>query len=104
MTTPAAGRATTWKVDVAFDQLRYVVVCSFKSDGAKLAGPCAVSDGSTLRASGASDGPNFTLGYDTEYQGRPVHVAYTGVVKSDNTLSGAVNAGDSAGTFTAAHR
>ncbi len=96
-----AGQASAWKVEVAFDALKYVVLCAFKSNSGNLRGPCAVTQGPTLQASGVSDGVNVTLGYDTDFQGQPVHVEYKGVLQPDGSLKGTTASGSGVGVFTA---
>ncbi len=101
----AADHSATWKVDVNInDQFKYVLVCTFRSEGERISGPCAVAQGSTLQASGTADASHLRLAYDTVYEGKPVHVDYTGTLQTDGSLAGAVKAGTAAGTFTAARQ
>ena len=53
-------------------------------------------------AKGAVDGSKATFAYDTDYQGRAVHVEYTGEVQADGSMKGPIREGDSEGSFTAA--
>ena len=97
--------ATTWKIDVNIsDQFKYVLICTFRSDGQRFSGPCATAQGPTLRTSGTAADGGLKLGYDTVYEGRPVHVDYAGSVQGDGSLTGTVRAGTSLGTFTASRQ
>ena len=99
----SSALTAAWKVDVGFsDQIKYVLLCAFKSEGSKLGGPCAIIQGANLQARGAADGPNFSLAYDTTFQGRPVHVDYAGAFQPEGSVKGKVTAGESAGTSTTA--
>jgi hypothetical protein len=98
----AADQTSAWKVDVGFtQQLKYRVMCGFKAEGARLRGPCAITVGETLLAKGSADGAAVTFAYDTQFQGRPVHVVYSGTVQPDGSLKGAIRSGDATGAFTA---
>ena len=90
-----------WRLNVAFDGVNYTLMCSLKSDGTRLKGPCGISDGTVLAVSGSSDASSTTLSYDTNVNGQPIHAVYTGTVQPDGSLKGTIKAGDSAGTFTA---
>jgi hypothetical protein len=96
-----SGLSNAWKVDVAFEGLKYNVVCAFTANGAKLSGPCAVTDGSTVELSGSSDGAKVSMGYDTQYQGKALHVEYNGALTSEKAMNGTVDAGGASGIFTA---
>lgn len=94
---------TAWRVNVGFsDQMKYVVVCAFKSENERLSGPCAIIQGPTLATHGAVEGSSFSLAYDTTFQNQPVHVDYQGAVQPDGSVKGKVTAGQTVGTFTAA--
>jgi len=98
-----ADHSTTWKFDVGFTpEIKYSVLCTFKADGVKIKGPCSIIQGPTLQAKGAVDGSKATFAYDTYYQGRAVHVEYTGEVQADGSMKGPIREGDSEGSFTAA--
>ena len=102
LTDIVAGKPVTWKVSAAFSEsIKYVLLCTFKSDGADLGGSCAVTAGDSLVAKGSLDGTKMSLQYDTVFQGKPVHVDYAGAVQSADVLSGTIKAGASTGTFTA---
>jgi len=92
-----------WTVNGAFDAMgiKYTLTCTFAVDtGGKLTGPCKSEQGD-VTAAGAVSGSDVTFGYDTTYQGSPVHLAYKGTVQSDGSLTGTVDAGGPQGTFSA---
>ena len=100
--TPAGAEGPqAWRISVGFsEQMKYVVICAFKADGAKLAGPCGVAIGPMLQARG--EGGAFA--YDTSFQGRPTHVVYTGEAQPDGSLKGVIRSNDALGAFTAARQ
>ena len=98
----SVDHSTTWKMSVSIsDGLQYVVVCTFKAEGERLHGPCDLTQGPTLQSSGTTEGSTVAIGYDTEDQGKTLHVVYNGDLLSDGSLKGTINAGDSVGAFSA---
>jgi hypothetical protein len=96
----AADLSGPWKVDLSFgDAFNFSLTCTFTQDGTKISGPC-VSDAGSVQATGTFDGSKAEFGYDTTYQGGPMHLAYKGAVQPDGTLKGDVDANGNAGTFT----
>ena len=105
LTDRVAGKPVTWKVSAAFSEtIKYVLLCTFKSDGGDFAGPCDVTAGDSLVARGSSDGTKMSLAYDTVFQNQPVHVEYAGTMQSADSLMGTIKAGASTGTFTGERR
>ena len=101
LTTDHTLNPQAWRLNVAFDGVNYTLICSLKSDGTRLKGPCGISDGTVLTVSGNSDASTTTLNYDTDVNGQAVHAVYTGTSQPDGSLKGTIKAGDTAGTFTA---
>ena len=105
---PAAAFAQdlsgSWAILGSFDSMgiKYNVTCTLTQDSAgKLAGPCKGPAGEALTAAGAVTGTSVELGYDTTYQGAPVHLDYKGDVQTDGSLKGTIDTGGPQGTFTA---
>ncbi len=101
---PAAGRAAdltgTWVVKGEFGpKLQHTLVCAFKADGGKLAGPCVGAYGPVLRASGSQDGIGMTFRYLSDYQGNDFVTEYTGRFRSVGSISGTIGAGVVSGGF-----
>lgn len=91
-----------WRFQVGFsDDIRFDLVCSLKTDGGRLKGPCGIADGAVLDTRGEADGSDVSFAYDTQVQGQPLHASYAGTIQPDGSLKGSVKAGDTAGTFTA---
>ena len=99
----AADLSGDWTVNGNFDSMgiKYALACTFAVDsGGKLTGPCK-SDQGDVATTGTVAGTAVEFGYDTTYQGSPVHLDYKGTVQSDGSLSGTVDTGGPQGTFTA---
>ncbi len=94
-----SGAPVTWKVSAAFsDALRYVLLCTFKADGQRIAGPCTVIGGPTLEAHGTANSTAMTLHFERDAQGRQ---EYAGTLQPDGSLAGTIKAGAAMGHFTA---
>jgi hypothetical protein len=107
----AADMGGSWTINAAFDSMgiKYVATCDLKDDGTgKVSGPCHLSmgdqGGSDPAASGTISATAFDLGYDTTYQGTPVHLEYKGPVAADGTVTGTIDTGGPQGTFTASKK
>jgi hypothetical protein len=98
----AADISGAWIVNGDFDAMgiKYSLTCSFTDDNGKLSGPCK-SDQGDVTATGAVDGANVEFGYDTTYQGAPVHLDYKGAVQPDGSIKGSIATGGPEGAFTA---
>ena len=105
----AADISGAWTINGAFDALgvKFTATCTFSQDAAgKLTAPCKGPQGEDISATGAvtsgSDGkPMVEFGYDTNYQGTPVHLDYKGAPQTDGSLAGTIDTGGPQGTFTA---
>lgn len=103
ITAFAADLSGSWTVNAAFDSMgiKYALPCTFAVDsGGKLTGKCT-SDQGEVDPTGTVSGSAVEFGYDTTYQGSPVHLDYKGTVQADGSLSGTVDTGGPQGTFTA---
>ncbi|MBB6092175.1 hypothetical protein HNQ60_001021 [Povalibacter uvarum] len=96
------GEMTPWILNVGFtSSMQYSVVCGFRQSGDRIKGPCAISQGATLQARGRIEGDNVSFEYDTQYEGRPIRVEYSGTLQADGALQGTIKEGSSAGVFSA---
>ncbi len=100
----AADLTGAWKVDLEIAGMMYHAACTMKEDGAALTGTCSGTDANPMPVpmTGTVDGANVKWAYDITYEGNPMHVAYTGALKSDTAMDGAVDVQIAQGTFTAA--
>ena len=100
----AADVSGAWVVNGDFESMgvKYNLTCTFTDDNGKLSGPCkgdqTVPD---VTATGTVDGANVEFGYDTTYQGSPVHLDYKGTVQADGSIKGSIATGGPEGAFTA---
>lgn len=101
---PAAALAQdmsgAWKLNLNIADMMIPLGCTFTQMDKTLGGTCDGADGKPATVTGTVDGTKIAFAYDTNFNGMPMHVAYTGDVKPDNTISGAVNVPGSSGTFT----
>ncbi len=108
----AADLSGDWTLNCAFDSMgvKYTTTCTLAEDSAgKLAGPCLGNANEKVAASGAvttgSDGKvSVEFGYDTTYQGTPVHLDYKGAPQPDGSLVGTIETGGPQGAFTATRK
>jgi len=99
----AADLSGKWKIDLNIGGMEFHAECTMTQAAAALTGSCAGADGAPPSAvTGSVDGSTAKFAYDITYQGNPMHVAYTGNVKSDTAMEGAVDVQIAQGTFTAA--
>ena len=99
----AADLSGVWTVNGAFGEaIKFSSVCTLKEDAAgKLTGACKGTQQEDAATTGAVTGATAAFGYDTTYQGSPVHLDYKGDVQADGSLKGTVDAAGGEGTFTA---
>ena len=99
----AADLSGNWKIDLNIGGMEFHAQCKMTQAAAALTGECTGTDGAPpAPMTGTVDGANAKFAYDISYQGNPMHVAYTGAVKSDTAMEGAVDVQIAQGTFTAA--
>ncbi len=63
--------------------------CSFSQTGNELAGTCSLEQGSAKVTGNVSDS-KITWQYDTEYNGSPLTLVYTGTIDKDSKITGTV--------------
>jgi hypothetical protein len=105
----AADFSGAWTINANFASMgvTFTATCTLTQDASgKLAGPCKGPNGEALTAAGAvttgSDGKTqVEFGYDTSYQGTPVHLDYKSTPQADGSLAGSIETGGPEGTFTA---
>jgi hypothetical protein len=99
----AADLTGAWKIDLDIGGMQFHADCKMTQTAAALTGSCAGADGAPPSAmTGTVEGSTAKFAYDITYQGNPMHVAYTGEVKSDKAIEGAVDVQIAQGTFKAA--
>ena len=76
--------------------------CNFVQTDTKLAGTCKGTE-KELQITGSIDGNKVTWKYDSEYNGTPITLTYTGTVDETGKIAGSVNVDPFgvAGDFTA---
>ncbi|HEV2365821.1 MAG TPA: hypothetical protein VGS12_16645 [Caulobacteraceae bacterium] len=102
---PLAAPPGAWQFHVSLGNAPdFQLLCAFKASENVLRGPCAPVVGSVLQASGTADDKGVALAYDTELNGAPIHVMYTGAVQPDGSIKGEASGGAFKGVFTAKRR
>jgi hypothetical protein len=104
LVAPVAVRAAdltgNWVVKGEFGpKLQHTLVCAFRIDAGKLAGPCIGAYGPVVRASGSQDSGGLTFRYLSDYQGNDFIMEYTGRFRSVGSVSGTIGAGVVSGVF-----
>jgi hypothetical protein len=104
---PAAASAATaqvggdWVITLATEQGNLPVPCSFVQAGATLTGTCGGGQmGDPSPITGSVTEQNFTVAYDVNVGGQPLHVVFSGQGNADNTIAGTFAAGPYNGAFT----
>jgi invasion protein IalB len=89
--TPAAPPSLTgnWKIHIAIGGNEQDQKCSFTQTDKALAGTCD-SDRGEVKVTGSVDGNKATWKFDSEYQGTPITLTYTGAFDDKGKLSGSV--------------
>ena len=98
----SADQSGAWKLSVKVGDMTIPVTCNFTQSGAALSGTCARSDAPEAPAAttGTVDGSAIKFAYDVKFQDMPLHVAYTGAVQGDGSLTGTIDVAGQTGTFT----
>lgn len=102
----AADLSGSWKLELSIAGMMFETTCQMTQAGAAITGSCTGADpaagGKPTVLTGTVDGSTAKFAYDITYQGNPMHVAYTGAMKSDTAMDGAVDVQIAQGTFTGA--
>jgi len=90
--TPAAPPSLTgnWKIHIAIGGNERDQQCSFTQTDKAIAGTCD-SDHGLDKVTGSVDGSKATWKFDSEYQGTPITLTYTGAFDDKGKLSGSVD-------------
>ena len=100
----AANLSGVWKVNGDFGgAITYNITCTLKEDAkSAISGDCTDPSGGTdPKVKGTATATSIDFGYDTTYQGAPIHLDYKGDLQANGSLKGTVDAGGPQGTFTA---
>ncbi len=99
----ASAAPEAWKIVAVVGGQTVPVNCTLSRDGDALSGTCARADGSEtpVPATGSVNGSDVKLAYDVKFQDMPLHIAYTGTLQSDGSVSGSIDVAGQTGTFTA---
>jgi hypothetical protein len=91
-TSPAAPQSLTgkWKVHIDVAGNEQDQRCSFTQTDKAIAGICD-SDQGQVKVTGSVDGVKVTWKFDSEYQGTPITLTYTGAYDDKGKLSGTVD-------------
>jgi hypothetical protein len=89
---PVAALSLTgkWKVHIAVGGNEQDQQCSFTQTDKTLEGTCD-SDHGEVKITGSVDGIKATWKFDSEYQGTPITLTYTGVFDDKGKLTGSVD-------------
>jgi invasion protein IalB len=90
--SPAAPPSLTgkWKVHIIVAGNEQDQQCSFTQSDKAIAGTCN-SDQGQVKVTGSVDGSKATWKFDSEYQGTPITLTYTGAFDDKGKLSGSVD-------------
>ena len=100
----AADLSGAWKLAVDVSGMMINITCNLTQQGAALSGTCARTDAAGEKPSavtGSVDGSTAKWAYDVDFNGMPLHIAYTGNVTSDTAMTGTLDVAGGSGTFTA---
>ena len=101
----AADVSGLWKVAIMAGDMTINVDCKLAQQAAALSGTCTPQgmDGAKPSAftGGSVDGSTVKWAYDVDLGGMPLHLVWTGNVKSDTAMDGSIDAGGNAVTFSA---
>src|SRR5580700_2139570 len=79
-----------WKIHIAIGGQEQNQQCSFVQTDKVLAGTCG-SDHGEVKIAGSIDGNKASWKFDSEYQGTPITLTYTGAFDDKGKLSGSVD-------------
>jgi hypothetical protein len=79
-----------WDVHSTVSGNEFHSTCTFTQSDKVLAGTC-VSDRGEVKIAGTVDGKNVTWKFDSDYQGAPITLTYTGAFDDKGKLSGSVD-------------
>lgn len=86
----AADLGGSWIIKADFSgKAHYTFVCTMKSDGKTLDGPC-VAVQRVLNTSGSLDAQRMRLKYSSDYNGSGLEQEYSGQMKADGGVNGTV--------------
>jgi len=81
--------AGTWKVHNSIVGNESDQDCSFTQQGKDISGTCSLEQG-TAKVTGKVTDAKITWQYDTEYNGSPLTLVYTGTMDKDSKITGTV--------------
>jgi len=87
--TPAPSLSGKWKVHSIVSGNEYNSTCTITQTGNAFAGTCVSEQGETKMA-GSVDGSKATWKVDTDYQGTPITLTYTGAFDAKGKLTGSL--------------
>ena len=87
---PTASVAGSWHVHSVVSGGEYDSDCVITQTDKVIAGTCK-SDSGEVKIAGIVDGPKATWKFDSEYQGTPINLTYTGAFDDKGKFSGTVD-------------
>jgi hypothetical protein len=87
---PTASIAGSWHVHSIVSGSEYDSNCVIAQTDKVIAGTCK-SDNGEVKIAGTVDGPKATWKFDSEYQGTPINLTYTGAFDDKGKFSGTVD-------------
>jgi len=87
---PTSSLAGNWHVHVTVNGTDYESDCVFTQTDKAIGGTCKTDNGDA-KVAGAVDGNKATWKYDSDYQGTPINLTYTGVRDDAGIVSGTVD-------------
>lgn len=86
----AAGITGKWKVHNSISGSESDQDCTLSQNGKELTGSCK-GDNGEVKVTGSVDDKKVTWKYDSEYNGSPLTLTYTGTLDDSGSIKGEVN-------------
>jgi hypothetical protein len=102
-TANAADVSGSWHVTGSISDNPIDTTCTLTQKDTALTGTCVRKDGKTVDATGSVKDDTIAWHYNSEYNGDPITITYTGKLAKDGTLAGTivVDPYNAQGDFTA---
>ena len=87
---PTASLAGSWHVHTTFSCSYYESDCTITQTDKTIGGTCK-SDNGEVKIAGSVDGNKATWKFDSDYQGTPINLTYTGAFDDKGKFTGTVD-------------
>lgn len=102
--TPADTTSQTWQLQGDVSGFPINSTCTVRVVDTALSGTCT-SEGSDYAIAGTVVGENVSFSHESDYEGQPIQVTYTGTAQSETEVRGTIDVQpfNVTGYFTARH-